>query len=66
MENLNYLANEINRDWSKDYIATVENNTLILKHDNNVIATIDDSNNVNVLVEGFEESIEQLHYMIER
>lgn len=66
MENLNYLANEINRDWSKDYTAIVENNTLILKHDNNVIATIDDSNNVNVLVEGFEESIEQLHYMIER
>lgn len=66
MENLDYFANEINKDWDPEYNAKVEDNILKVFYNETFILACDDSYSIAIKRTGHDEALEQLKYMIER
>ena len=66
MAQLETFAKEINKDWTSEYSALVQDGELRVKHNNIIIALVDQKYDIEMVENGFDEVEEQLKCMIER
>lgn len=65
-EILQQFAREINKDWSSEYSAIVQDAELRVKYNHLVIALVDKRFDIEMLESGHEDTEQQLAYMISR
>lgn len=66
LETLASFAKEINKDWTSEYSALVQDGELRVKHNHMVVALVDQNFDIEMIENGFDEVEGQLKYMIER
>ena len=66
IETLASFAKEINKDWTSEYSALIQDGELRVKHNNLIVALVDQKFDIEMVEDDFDEVEDQLRYMIER